>query len=142
MQVIGRLRQKSMNGTGLDHPHKIMPQRFDKLDLVALSKCMRIRSDQHQPIFHIGQYLQPLGAYIAGNDTDIDFAFRDGAHDIVGESLFQIDIDIRMTGQKFGQHRRQEFRHRRGIGKNAHMPFGALHILSKVAAQIRKPLQY
>ena len=67
---------------------------------------MRLGCDQHQTVFTERNHFQTLGTYIAGNDADLDLAFGYGTHDLIGESLFQIDIHIRMRGQKFWQQRR------------------------------------
>ena len=103
IQFIRCLSQEAVNGAGFQHAHKIMRQCLAEFDTPATRQLMRLGSDQNQTVFAKRNRFQALSANITRHDSDFDLAFRDSAHDVIRKSFLEIDIYIRMRGEKSGQ---------------------------------------
>jgi hypothetical protein len=58
------------------------------------------RDHEHKPVYAERQDLETRHLDRAGNDPDIGRAVGDGGDDLVAEPLLQIDVDLRMGGEK------------------------------------------
>jgi hypothetical protein len=77
---------------------------------------MVARHHQHESVAAIGKGFQGPRIDGAGNDAEIGHPFGNQADDLVAQTLFQIDADIRMRGQKGTQRFRQELGQCVGVG--------------------------
>ena len=89
--------------------------------------------DQHEAVGAERQGFETGHLYRAGDDADIRSAVGDRGDDLVAEPLLQVDIDLRMRGEKVAERLGQEFRQRVGIGHQADLALDALGILRQIA---------
>ena len=96
---------------------------------------------EHEAVGAERQGFEPGGLDHAGDDADIGGAVGDRGDDLVAEPLFQIDVDLRMGGEKRAQRLGQEFGQRIGVGQQPHLAAEPLGVLVEIAAHALGLLQ-
>ena len=61
---------------------------------------MALRDDQHEPVGAERQGFQTRHHDRAGDDADIGGSIGDRRNDLIAEPFFEIDVDLRMCGEK------------------------------------------
>ena len=92
------------------------------------------RRDHHQPVGAEQKRLQAAHVHRIGDDAHVGQPFRDGLDDIVTETLFQVDGQVRMAVEKSAERLGQEFAERRRIAQQPQLPFQAARKFAQFSA--------
>src|SRR4051794_31294070 len=96
---------------------------------------MIARDHQHKPIAAKRIGGEPPRIDGAGDDANIANALGDETHDLVRQTLLEVDTHIRMCGEERRQRLRQKLRQRICVREHAHLAGEAARVCTKVLAQ-------
>ena len=94
---------------------KIMVEQVPEMVAAAAGQGMAMGRDENQPIGREGKAFESGMVDEIGCDPDLGEAIGDEAHDVVTRLLLEIDVDIRMRGEKAAEDLGQELAQRRGV---------------------------
>jgi hypothetical protein len=92
------------------------------------------RCDEHETIDAERKHFEPGDILGACDDADVRLAVRDGGDDLVAESLFEVDVHLRVRAQEQAQRLGQELGQRVRIRQQPHVSLEAVGVLAELAA--------
>ncbi len=141
-QLLADLVQKGLQRAVAVHADKVLVQHLGKRDLLVAAPGGCVGGDQHQAVGAEVQAGQAVGVHLAGDDAQVRPAFADVVRNVGIGAFLQVHADVRVLHQVGGQDVGHELRHRRGVGKDAHMAAQAGAVFLQIGLQLAGLLQH
>ena len=127
-----------LEGITSSQANMVIGEGIAKRDRPLTAHHMIARRDQHEPVLGKRKGLKFFGGIdLVPDNADVGQASGNSAHDVAAGTLLQIDVDLGMLRQEYGQGSGKEFGGRSRIGEQADTPPEAVGILRQFPARIR-----